>query len=116
MHFSEIIMFPIKVFFVFIFVNFSWLIFRSETLKDVFTFVLSLSNINVPFKILTPFIFSLIAFGLFMQVPTNNFREKLFRLYIHIPLIFKTLIFTSFIVAIYLISMSSMPPFIYFAF
>ena len=116
MHFSEIIMFPIKVLFVFIFVNFSWLIFRSETLKDVFTFALSLSNINVPFKILTPFIFSLIAFGLFMQVPTNNFREKLFRLYIHIPLIFKTLIFTSFIVAIYLISMSSMPPFIYFAF
>ena len=114
--FLEIILFPIKVFFVFIFVNVSWLIFRSETLKDVLNFASSLSNINLPFKIVSPFILSLIAFGLFMQVPTNNFREKLFRLYIHIPLIFKTLIFTSFIVAIYLISMSSVPPFIYFAF
>ena len=114
--FLEIILFPIKVFFVFIFVNVSWLIFRSETLKDVLNFASSLSNINLSFKIVSPFILSLIAFGLFMQVPTNNFRKKLFGLYVHIPLIFKTLIFTSFIVAIYLISMSSVPPFIYFAF
>ena len=114
--FSYFIFLPIKVLFVFIFINISWLIFRSETPKDAVIFLSSLSNINMPLKITTPFILSLICFGLFMQIPTNNFRRKLFRMYVHIPLIFKTLIFTSFIVAIYLASMSSMPPFIYFAF
>ena len=114
--FSKVIFFPIRVLLVFVFVNISWLIFRSETLKDVVSFVLSLSNIDSPFKITTPFILSLVGLGLFMQVPTNNFREKLFKIYSYVPLIFKTLIFVSFIIAIYLISMSSIPPFIYFAF
>ena len=114
--FVDIIFFPIKVLLVFVFVNISWLIFRSETLKDVLTFASSISNIRLPLKLTTPFILALIGLGLFMQVPPNSFRKKLFGLYVHIPLIFKTLIFTSFIVAIYLISMSSVPPFIYFAF
>ena len=114
--FSEIALFPIKVLLVFIFVNISWFIFRSETLKDIAIFASSLLNINTPFRITTPFILFLIGLGFFMQVPTNNFREKLFSVYVYIPLVFKTLIFTSFIIAIYLISMSSVPPFIYFAF
>ena len=114
--FSSILLFPIKVFFVFVFVNISWLIFRSETLKDVLAFVFSLSNINVPFKITTPFILFLIGLGLFMQLPTNSFKKRLFKIYVHIPLIIKTLIFASFIIGIYLLSMSSIPPFIYFAF
>ncbi|MGP1437442.1 MAG: MBOAT family O-acyltransferase [Treponema sp.] len=108
--------FIFRILLVFIFTNISWLIFKSETLKDVVIFVSSLSNIHVPITIITPFILGLIIFGLLMQVPTNSFREKLFKVYVYVPLIIKTLIFTAFIIGIYLVSMSSVPPFIYFAF
>jgi len=106
----------IKVFLVFVFINISWLIFRSESLNDIFSFFVALFNFNLPLKLTTPLIIILLAFGLCMQLPTNNFKKKLFSFYVHVPFIIKTFVFTFCILFIYLISTSSIPPFIYFAF
>ena len=113
---GSFILLMFRIFLVFVFTNISWLIFKSESLSDVIFFLTSLSNFNLPFKLTTPLVLLLLGVGLVMQIPTNNFRDKLFNLYSIFPLPIKVLFFSVFILLITLVSTSSVPPFIYFAF
>ena len=106
----------LKIFFTFLFTNISWLIFESETLSDLGLYIVSLFNFNAPFAITTPLVASLLGAGLLMQIPTNAIRKKLFYLYSYLPLMIKTLIFTTALIAMHLVGTSSTPPFIYFSF
>jgi len=106
----------IRIFLVFVFTNISWLIFKSDSLGEVWSYITSFSQINLPFKITTPLICILLILPILMQIPTKELRKKIFSLYLYIPLPIKTLIFSVFVIFIHLISTSSVPPFIYFAF
>jgi len=106
----------IRIFLVFVFTNISWLIFKSDSIGEVITYITSFSQVSLPFKIISPLIFILLTVPILMQVPTKGIREKIFNLYVYIPLPIKTLIFSVFVIFIHLISTSSVPPFIYFAF
>ena len=106
----------IRVFLVFVFTNISWLIFRSDSLGEVWSYIMSFSQLRLPFKIISPLICILLGISILMQVPTNELRKKIFDIYVYIPLPIKTLIFSVFVIFIHLVSTSSVPPFIYFAF
>ena len=105
-----------RLIFVFLFINISWLIFKSESLNDLGIYLASFLNFRLPSTIITPLILFLIGVGFFMQLPTNAIRKKLILAYSYVPLAIKMLIFSTFIIAIHLVSTSSMPAFIYFAF
>ncbi len=105
-----------KVILVFLFTNVSWLIFRSESLLDVREYVISLSNVSLPFTIISPIVIVLLVWAFVMQMPPHKMRESFLNIYSYIPLPIKTAIFTVAIIAIHLFSTSGVPPFLYFAF
>lgn len=106
----------IKTAFVFLFVNISWLVFRSDTLGDTALFLSSLKNTALPFKLVSPFLIAVLLAGLFLQLPGIKMREAVFGFYIRLPLAVKTVCVAVFIILVYAVSMSAIPPFIYFGF
>lgn len=101
---------------VFIFVNISWLVFFSSSLSELSLYLRSLGNISQPFQIISPFILLIFFAGLFLQLPSESLRKKAFTIYSRLPMIVKVVTTVSFLAAIYAVSTSGIPPFIYFAF
>lgn len=101
---------------VFIFVNISWLVFFSSSLSELSLYLRSLGNISQPFQIISPFILLIFFAGLFLQLPSESLRKKAFTIYSRLPMIVKVVITVSFLAALYAVSTSGIPPFIYFAF
>ncbi|EMB28497.1 hypothetical protein HMPREF9727_01756 [Treponema denticola MYR-T] len=101
---------------VFIFVNISWLVFFSSSLSELSLYLRSLGNISQPFQIISPFILLIFFAGLFLQLPSESLRKKAFTIYSRLPMIVKVVITVSFLAALYVVSTSGIPPFIYFAF
>lgn len=106
----------VKVMLVFLFTNISWLIFRSESLLEVWEYVHSLSNVDLPFSITSPIVIILLIWAFVMQMPPRKMREAFLGAYSYIPLPIKTAIFTVAIIIVHLFSTSGVPPFLYFAF
>ena len=101
---------------VFIFVNISWLVFFSSSLSELSLYLRSLGNISQPFQIISPFILLIFFAGLFLQLPSESLRKKAFTIYSRLPMILKVVTTVSFLAALYAVSTSGIPPFIYFAF
>ncbi len=101
---------------VFIFVNISWLVFFSPSLSELGLYLRSLGNVFQPFQIISPFILLIFFAGLFLQLPSESLRKKAFTIYSRLPMIVKVVITVSFLAALYAVSTSGIPPFIYFAF
>ena len=101
---------------VFIFVNISWLVFFSSSLSELSLYLRSLGNISQPFQIISPFILLIFFAGLFLQLPSESLRKKAFTIYSRLPMILKVITTVSFLAALYAVSTSGIPPFIYFAF
>ncbi len=101
---------------VFIFVNISWLVFFSPSLSELGLYLRSLGNVFQPFQIISPFILLIFFVGLFLQLPSESLRKKAFTIYSRLPMIVKVVITVSFVAALYAVSTSGIPPFIYFAF
>lgn len=101
---------------VFIFVNISWLVFFSPSLSELSLYLRSLGNISQPFQIISPFILLIFFAGLFLQLPSESLRKKAFTIYSRLPVIVKVVTTVSFLAALYAVSTSGIPPFIYFAF
>ncbi|UTD12714.1 MBOAT family protein [Treponema denticola] len=101
---------------VFIFVNISWLVFFSSSLSELGLYLKSLGNVFQPFQIISPFILLIFFAGLFLQLPSESLRKKAFTIYSRLPMIVKVVITVSFVAALYAVSTSGIPPFIYFAF
>ncbi len=106
----------LRIFAVFIFVNISWLVFFSNSLSELGLYIRSFANINLPFQIISPFVIIVLFVGLLLQLPSENIRRKSFEIYTRVPLVFKALFTAVFIIFIYTISTSGIPPFIYFSF
>ena len=101
---------------VFIFVNISWLVFFSPSLSELGLYLKSLGNVFQPFQIISPFILLIFFAGLFLQLPSESLRKKTFTIYSRLPMIVKVVTTVSFLAALYAVSTSGIPPFIYFAF
>lgn len=101
---------------VFIFVNISWLVFFSPSLSELSLYLRSLGNISQSFQIISPFILLIFFAGLFLQLPSESLRKKAFTIYSRLPMIVKVVTTVSFLAALYAVSTSGIPPFIYFAF
>ena len=101
---------------VFIFVNISWLVFFSSSLSELSLYLKSLGNVFQPFQIISPFILLIFFAGLFLQLPSESLRKKAFTIYSRLPMILKVVTTVSFLAALYAVSTSGIPPFIYFAF
>ena len=101
---------------VFIFVNISWLVFFSSSLSELSLYLRSLGNLFQPFQIISPFILLIFFAGLFLQLPSESLRKKAFTIYSRLPMILKVVTTVSFIAALYAVSTSGIPPFIYFSF
>lgn len=101
---------------VFIFVNISWLVFFSSSLSELSLYLRSLGNISQPFQIISPFILLIFFAGLSLQLPSESLRKKAFTIYSRLPMIVKVVTTVSFLAALYAVSTSGIPPFIYFAF
>ena len=101
---------------VFIFVNISWLVFFSSSLSELNLYLKSLGNVFQPFQIISPFILLIFFAGLFLQLPSESLRKKAFTIYSRLPMILKVVTTVSFLAALYAVSTSGIPPFIYFAF
>ena len=101
---------------VFIFVNISWLVFFSSSLSELSLYLKSLGNVFQPFQIISPFILLIFFAGLFLQLPSESLRKKAFTIYSRLPMIVKVVTTVSFLAALYAVSTSGIPPFIYFAF
>ena len=101
---------------VFIFVNISWLVFFSSSLSELNLYLKSLGNVFQPFQIISPFILLIFFAGLFLQLPSESLRKKAFTIYSRLPMILKVVTAVSFLAALYAVSTSGIPPFIYFAF
>ena len=101
---------------VFIFVNVSWLVFFSSSLSELSLYLKSLGNVFQPFQIISPFILLIFFAGLFLQLPSESLRKKAFTIYSRLPMILKVVTTVSFLAALYAVSTSGIPPFIYFAF
>ncbi len=101
---------------VFIFVNISWLVFFSSSLSELNLYLKSLGNVFQPFQIISPFILLIFFAGLFLQLPSESLRKKAFTIYSRLPMIVKVVTTVSFLAALYAVSTSGIPPFIYFAF
>ncbi|MGI5084378.1 MBOAT family O-acyltransferase [Treponema putidum] len=101
---------------VFIFVNISWLVFFSPSLSELGLYLRSLANVSKPFQVIRPFILIIFFAGLFLQLPSESLRKKTFTIYSRLPMIIKAVITVSFLAALYAVSTSGIPPFIYFSF
>lgn len=106
----------LRIISVFIFVNISWLVFFSSSLSELSLYLRSLGNLFQPFQIISPFILLIFFAGLFLQLPSESLRKKAFTIYSRLPMIVKVVTTVSFLAALYAVSTSGIPPFIYFAF
>ena len=106
----------VKFFFVFSFINISWLIFFSSSFSELNLYVTSLKNFSKPFQIITPFVLTVFFAGILLQLPPKKLRQNLFDIYIRIPLIFKAVFSACLVILIFTVSASGIPQFIYFGF
>lgn len=105
-----------KIIPVFIFINFSWLIFFSKDIHDLILYLGSLKNFTKPFQIISPITVIILFAGLALQLPSVQIRDRAFAVYTHIPLIIKAVFIAIVIAGIFSIATSGIPQFIYFGF
>ena len=101
---------------VFLFVNISWLIFRSSSLQEAFLYIRSLKNITLPFHTVHGFVIVPLVAAFLLQIPNEATRRKSFALYERLPVIIKAAAVVLFCIGLNVVSTSGIAPFIYFSF
>lgn len=101
---------------VFIFINLSWLIFRSNTMQDIVRYGTALKNITHPFRTVHWFVLVPLAAAFLLQIPKEETRSLYFLRYTKLPLLVKVCIVALFFAGIAIVSTSGIAPFIYFGF
>ena len=101
---------------VFLFINVSWLIFRSGSVQEIALYVTSLKNITKPLRTVHWFALVPLAAAFLLQLPTEDIRRTYFTRYIQLPFAVKTATVALFFIGLNIVSTSGMAPFIYFGF
>ena len=101
---------------VFVFINISWLIFRSNTVREIALYFSSLKNITQPLRTVHWFVLVPLAAAFLLQIPKEETRRAYFARYVRLPLAVKAAAVVLFFVGINIVSTSGVAPFIYFGF
>ena len=101
---------------VFVFINISWLIFRSQTVREIALYLSSLKNITQPIRTVHWFVLVPLAAAFLLQIPNEEMRCTYFARYVRLPLAVKIAAVVLFFIALNTISTSGVAPFIYFGF
>ena len=100
----------------FTFINISWLIFRSNTVREITLYLSSLKNITQPFRTVHWFVLVPLAAAFLLQIPKEETRRAYFARYVRLPLAVKAAAVVLFFVGLNIVSTSGVAPFIYFGF
>jgi len=100
----------------FVFINISWLIFRSSTIREITLYFSSLKNITQPLRTVHWFVLVPLAAAFLLQIPKEETRRAYFARYVRLPLAVKAAAVVLFFVGINIVSTSGIAPFIYFGF
>ena len=100
----------------FVFINISWLIFRSNTVREITLYLSSLKNITQPFRTVHWFVLVPLAAAFLLQIPKEETRRAYFARYVRLPLTVKVAAVVLFFVGLNIVSTSGVAPFIYFGF
>ena len=100
----------------FAFINISWLIFRSSTIREITLYLSSLKNITQPLRTVHWFVLVPLAAAFLLQIPKEETRRAYFARYVRLPLAVKAAAVVLFFVGINIVSTSGIAPFIYFGF
>jgi D-alanyl-lipoteichoic acid acyltransferase DltB (MBOAT superfamily) len=106
----------LAVLFIFHFVCLCWIFFRADDATRAFELITGLGNWSQPATLLTPFLGSLIAFGLLIQLTPGDMLERLDRLYHRVPTWAVGVLAGLVLLLIEIIGGDSSAPFIYFQF
>ncbi len=101
---------------IFLFINVSWLIFRSSSVREILLYFSSLKNIMHPIRTVHWFVLVPLAAAFLLQLPSHTTRCKYFARYVQMPLALKTAAVVLFFIALNIVSTSGIAPFIYFGF
>lgn len=101
---------------VFIFINISWLIFRSNTIQDIARYGAALKNITQPLRTVHWFVLVPLVAAFLLQIPKEETRSLYFLRYTRLPFLVKALTVVLFFAGLATVSTSGMAPFIYFGF
>lgn len=101
---------------VFLFINISWLIFRSPSVREIRLYLSSLKNITQPFLTVHWFVLVPLAAAFFLQIPGEQLRRRSFALYVRLPVAVKAAAGALFFIALNIVATSGIAPFIYFGF
>ena len=101
---------------VFVFINISWLIFRSNTVREIALYFSSLKNITQPLRTVHWFVLVPLAAAFLLQIPKEETRRAYFARYVRLPLAVKAAAVVLFFVGLNIVSTSGVAPFIYFGF
>ena len=101
---------------VFVFINISWLIFRSNTVREIALYFSSLKNITQPLRTVHWFVLVPLAAAFLLQIPKEETRRAYFARYVRLPLTVKAAAVVLFFVGLNIVSTSGVAPFIYFGF
>jgi hypothetical protein len=102
--------------FIFHFVCLCWIFFRADNATRAADFLAGFANWSQPASLLTPFLGSLIVFGLLIQFTSPNLLEQLDRIYHRIPTWAVGALAGIALLLIEVVGGDSSAPFIYFQF
>ena len=100
----------------FTFVTLSWLVFRAPSTDFLLGWFRALGNFSVPITLLSPLVGLLLAAGLGMHAIPRAVRVRAMNAWIAVPVVLKGVFLCLFLVFLSIVSMSGIPPFIYFQF
>ena len=101
---------------IFVFINISWLIFRSNTVREITLYLSSLKNIAQPLRTVHWFVLVPLAAAFLLQLPKEETRRTYFARYVRLPLAVKAAAIVLFFIGLNIVSTSGIAPFIYFGF
>ena len=100
----------------FLFINLSWLIFRSSSVREIMLYLSSLKNITQPIRTVHWFVLVPLAAAFLLQLPSEAARRTGFARYIRLPVAVKIAAVALFFITLNIVSTSGIAPFIYFGF
>lgn len=106
----------LQILLTFSFVTLSWIVFRAPGMRDIGAWFVALAGFSKPLTLISPLIVILIVLGIGMHAIPLKVRSTGYTLWLSLPLPVKVLVSVVFFSFLAAISMSAVPPFIYFQF
>lgn len=111
--------YPFKILygiFIFHFVCLSWIFFRADSFETAAQYINGISTLTLEYKIITPFVLTLIILGLALNLVPDKIRERVRNYYYSVPFAAKVVFAALALLIVSVMSPEGTAPFIYFQF